>query len=231
MAYSKRIETLCSLLTTADVFADVGCDHGYCSEYMLQKGLCQKAILSDISKGSLAKAEALLADYIREGKATSVLGDGFYGVPKDVDEVLIAGMGGSEIVAILSDEKYGFIPKRFVFQPMHDGEKLRRYLLAQGAYIERDFTFTDVKFYDVIVGGNREEKERQQGDMRDYSDAEYEFGRENLEKMPTAFVQKLQKLLKNMQSYLSNPALQEESRRELLEKQKRLEGVLSGEIK
>ena len=104
-------------------------------------------------------------------------------------------------------------------------------MLAQGAYIERDFTFTDVKFYDVIVGGNREEKERQQGDMRDYSDAEYEFGRENLEKMPTAFVQKLQKLLKNMQSYLSNPALQEESRRELLEKQKRLEGVLSGEIK
>ena len=111
MGYGKRIDTLCSLLTKADVFADVGCDHGYCSEYMLKNGYCQKAILSDISKGSLAKAEKLLAPYIRQGKAVSVLGDGFFGVPKDVDEVLIAGMGGSEIVSILSDGKHGFMPK------------------------------------------------------------------------------------------------------------------------
>ena len=129
MAYSKRIETLCSLLGKAKTFADVGCDHGYCSEYMLKNDLCEKAILSDISKGSLAKAEELLAEYIADGRAVSVLGDGFLGVPADTEEVLIAGMGGSEIVSILSDKKYGFIPKRFVFQPMHDAEKLRRYLI------------------------------------------------------------------------------------------------------
>ena len=139
------------------VFADVGCDHGYCSEYMLENGLCEKAILSDISKGSLEKAEKLLAPYIRQGKAVSVLGDGFQGVPPDVDEVLIAGMGGCEIVSILSDEKHGFMPKRFVFQPMHDGEKLRRYILENGGYIERDFTFKDVKYYEVIVGGSTKE--------------------------------------------------------------------------
>ncbi|MBR2623110.1 MAG: tRNA (adenine(22)-N(1))-methyltransferase TrmK [Clostridia bacterium] len=115
MGYGKRIDTLCSLLVKAETFADVGCDHGYCSEYMLKNDLCERAILSDISKGSLAKAETLLAPYIRQGRATSVLGDGFLGVPKDVDEVLIAGMGGSEIVSILSDEKYGFMPKRFDF--------------------------------------------------------------------------------------------------------------------
>ena len=34
--YGKRIETLCSLLTAAEIFADVGCDHGYCTEYMLK---------------------------------------------------------------------------------------------------------------------------------------------------------------------------------------------------
>ena len=57
MSYSKRIDTLCSLLEKTNVFADVGCDHGYCSEYMLKNELCNKAILSDISKGSLQKAE------------------------------------------------------------------------------------------------------------------------------------------------------------------------------
>ena len=35
MAVSYRIKTLCSLLEDTDVFADVGCDHGYCTEYML----------------------------------------------------------------------------------------------------------------------------------------------------------------------------------------------------
>jgi len=227
MGYGRRIDTLCSLLTAAETFADVGCDHGYCSEYMLKNGLCKRAILSDISKGSLAKAESLLAPYIRSGVAVAVLGDGFKGVPPDTDEVLIAGMGGSEIVSILSDEKYGFIPKRFVFQPMHDGEKLLRYLLKNGGYIERDFTFEDGKFYDVLVGGRIQPNTEQQT----YTDAEYEFGKENLREMPTAFVKRTKKLLNNVEKYLLQPNLQTESRIQLEERARRLQGVLNGEVK
>ena len=110
MGYGKRIDTLCSLLAPVKTFADVGCDHGFCTEYMLENGLCEYAVFSDISKGSLAKAETLLAPFVAAGKAKSVLGGGFYGVPSDIDEVLIAGMGGAEIIAILSDSKTGFMP-------------------------------------------------------------------------------------------------------------------------
>jgi tRNA A22 N-methylase len=230
MGYGKRIDTLCSLLTKAKTFADVGCDHGYCSEYMLKNGLCERAILSDISKGSLAKAETLLAPYIRQGRATSVLGDGFAGVPKDVDEVLIAGMGGSEIVSILSDKAHGFMPKRFVFQPMHDAEKLRRYIVENGGYIERDFTFEDGKFYDVICGGKLESMGQVRGETL-YTDAEYEFGKENLATFPTAFTARMKKLIKNIEKYLKQPNLQESSKDELLQRKARLEGVLNGEIK
>ena len=225
MSVSKRIQTLCGLLAPAEVFADVGCDHGYCTQYMLKNDLCERAIFSDVSRGSLAKAEALLAPYVRAGKATAVLGDGFFGVPADTDEVLIAGMGGSEIVGILSDKKYGFMPKRFVFQPMHDSEKLRRYILQNGGDIERDITFRDGKFYDVIVGGLAE------GEAQAYTEAEYEFGRENLRLMPKAFCERTEKLIKNIQEYLKNPALQAESRLALEERKQRLQGVLSGEIK
>ena len=224
MGYGKRIETLCALLQKAETFADVGCDHGYCTEYMLKNGLCERAIFSDVSRGSLAKAEALLAPFVRAGKATAVLGNGFFGVPADTDEVLIAGMGGSEIVAILSDKQYGFMPKQFVFQPMHDSEKLRRYIVQNGGYIEHDITFRDGKFYDVIVGGQSQEKQA-------YTDAEYEFGKENLKFMPKAFCERTEKLIKNIGQYLKNPALQAESRVELEERRKRLQGVLNGEIK
>ncbi len=228
MGYGKRIDTLCSLLTPARIFADVGCDHGYCTEYMLKNNLCGRAIFSDVSKGSLAKAEALLAPFVEEGRARGVLGDGFFGVPSDVDEVLIAGMGGSEIVSILSDEKRGFLPKRFVFQPMHDGEKLRRYVVEKGGYIERDFTFEDGKFYDVLVG----ESEKRGGQVCDeYTDAAYEFGRDNLRDMPEAFVKRTKKQLANIGKYLLQPNLQEESKRALEERRARLQGVLNGEIK
>ena len=227
MGYSKRIEILCSLLKKVDTFADVGCDHGYCSEYMLKNGLCNHAILSDISKGSLKKAEDLLQEYVESGRAVSALGNGFYKVPSTTELVLIAGMGGSEIVDILSDKKYGFMPKRFVFQPMHDGEKLRRYILANGGYIERDFTFRDGKFYDVICGGRAEEM----GQVCDYSDVEYAFGKENIQKRPQAFIEKLQKLLQNTEKYLSQENLQAESRAELEERRKILQGVLSGVVK
>ena len=236
MGYSKRIKTLCSLLRKSRTFADVGCDHGYCSEYVLKNGLSEQVILSDISKGSLQKAETLLGEYIRQGKAVSVLGDGFQGVPKDTEQVLIAGMGGSEIVSILSNEKYGFLPEYFVFQPMHDCEKLRRYLIQQGAVLYRDYTFFDGKYYDVICGGNK----KCAGQGRDewqiltdepYSEAAFEFGKENLLTMPTAFCDRLKKLLKDVERYLSRENLQEESRLSLLERKKRLEGVLCGEIK
>lgn len=227
MGYGKRIDTLCSLLEYAETFADVGCDHGYCSEYMLQNELCGRAILSDVSKGSLEKAERLLAPYIRSGKAVAVLGDGFVGVPSTVDEVLIAGMGGHEIVSILSHEKHGFMPKRFVFQPMHDAEKLRRYILANGGYIDRDYTFRDGKFYEVIVGGKSTDGHK----TEPYTDAEYEFGRENLKRMPEAFTERLKKLIRNLEKYLKEPNLQEESKAELLKRKERLQGVLNGEIK
>ena len=225
MGYGKRIDTLCSLLSPVSLFADVGCDHGYCTEYMLKNGLCERAIVSDISKGSLEKAKTLLASYLATGVATAVLGGGFVGVPKDVDEVLIAGMGGGEIVGILSDKKFGFMPKRFVFQPMHDAPKLRRYILENGGYIERDFTFEDGKFYDVIVGGRAGEAFA----SLPYSDAEYEFGRENLKDRPQAFLKRVKKFLKDMDIYLSAPTLQEKSREEIEARKKKLQEVLNGE--
>ncbi len=227
MSYGKRIDTLCAHLKKATVFADVGCDHGYCSEYMLKNGLCERAILSDISKGSLKKAESLLAEYIRSGQATPVLGNGFFGVPKTTDEVLIAGMGGAEIVQILSHPTYGFIPEYFVFQPMHDSEKLRRFLKKQGANIIKDYTFKDGKFYDIIVG----EKAKCVEQGCDYSENDYEFGRDNLKDRPTAFLERTEKLLKDTERYLLKENLQEKSKEELLERKRKLQGVLNGEIK
>ncbi|MBQ8320219.1 MAG: SAM-dependent methyltransferase [Clostridia bacterium] len=227
MSYGKRIDLLCSLFAPTDVFADVGCDHGYCSEYMLKNGLCEKAILSDVSKGSLQKAATLLRWYVENGRAECVLGDGFAGVEKDVGEVVIAGMGGAEIIKILSDKRHGFVPKRFVLQPMLNTDKLRRWLVENGGYIERDFTFfADGKYYDVIVG-----RRAQGGERQTYDELAFEFGKENLTVRGEDFLARVRKLLTDTERFLAAENLSAASREELLARKKRLEEVLKNDGK
>lgn len=175
-----RIETLCSLLERADTFADVGCDHGYCAAYMLENGLCRKAVISDVSRASLAKAERLLAAKIADGSCRANCADGLEGISEDTSLVLIAGMGGMEIIGIL---ERGFLPQRFVFQPMKNAEALRRYLVGRGAKIERDFTFYDGKYYDAVKGA------RTGGSA--YTEEEFRFGRDNLRERPADFLRYL----------------------------------------
>ena len=226
MAYSERIKIICSHLVKAKTFADVGCDHGYMSEYALKNGLCEKLYFSDVSKGSLKKAEKLLAEYVKSGAAIPVLGDGFSGVPKDTEEALIAGMGGSEIVDILSHATYGFLPAYFVFQPMLDGEKLRRYLLENGAYLLRDYTFfCEGKPYDCIVGRKRRRGE----DTQKYDAAELAFGKENIKNRPREFVSLLKKKEERVQTYLRGENLSERSRNELIARRDLLREALGND--
>ncbi|MDE6612965.1 MAG: class I SAM-dependent methyltransferase, partial [Clostridia bacterium] len=121
----ERIERLCTFLDNCRVFADVACDHGYCAEYMLKNELCESAVVSDISEKSLAKAQKLLLSYIDREKCRAVCCDGLEKID-GADEVLIAGIGGAEIIKILQN---AYIPEKFIFQPMKNAKALREYLL------------------------------------------------------------------------------------------------------
>lgn len=163
-----RIKKLCGFLDPCQRFADVGCDHGYCTLYMLKNSLCNTAVISDVSDKCLGKARKLLSDYIDGGIVTAVCCNGLEKIT-DCDEVLIAGMGGEEITAIL---KRGYIPDKFILQPMRNARTLREFLLESGAVIVRDSVFEHGgKFYTVIKGASCGEKAA-------YSEAELEYGKE-----------------------------------------------------
>lgn len=170
MKKTKRLQTLCGELLPCVLFADVGCDHGYMAQYMLENSLCERAYISDISFASLQKACTLLSDYILSGKIQSFCCPGLEQIPRDAEQVLIAGMGGEEIIGILRD---GFFPPRLVLQPMKNTDKVRRYLLDSGYAIQRDYTFLDGKFYDVLcaVQGN---------ETRRYDELSLLFGYDNI---------------------------------------------------
>ena len=162
-----RIDKLCSYLDKCTTFADVGCDHGYCTRYMLENGLCATAVISDISAKCLQKAETLLSGYIRSGVVKSVCCNGLDGINEDTEQVLIAGMGGEEIVSIF---KNSFIPRSFVLQPMKNIRAVREYLLSNGAALSVDEPFeSNGKFYFVIKG-------KRCGNSSIYGGQQLEFG-------------------------------------------------------
>lgn len=196
-----RISRLCTYLQPCKSFADVACDHGYCAQYMLKNRLCERVVISDISAKSLFKAEKLLREYIAEGKCRSVCCDGLQLIPKETEQVLIAGIGGVEIIKIL---KASYIPKSFVFQPMKNAPSLRKFLLQSGCKVSKDDIFTDGKnYYFVICGANS-------GGNEKYSAAQAEYGRDSL-KNPV-LKEYLHGELSKKQSYLSGNMTDESSR-------------------
>lgn len=177
---TDRVKEIFSVLPNCNVFADIGCDHGYLAKAMLKSGKCNFAIVSDISKKCLEKAERLLYDYINGGKARSAVSDGFDNVGS-CDLALIAGMGGEEIIKIL--QKAQNLPDKLALQPMKNVDKVRAFVVSAGYKIILDYVFkAEGKFYDMLLLEKGEDE---------LSEDEKIFGRDNLKSPSNAFVERL----------------------------------------
>lgn len=132
-----------------DTLADVGCDHGKAGIAAIRTGRAKRVIMTDISEKSLSKARSS-AEYFgidadcRVGDGMTVL------APGEADCVLIAGMGGNEIMHILDEglNKCG----KYVLVAHRDVPKLRVYLAERGFCLSADTVVKDGgKFYNVLA--------------------------------------------------------------------------------
>lgn len=199
---TKRLQTVFSHLAPCKKLADVGCDHGYIAKAALDAGIAESVVVSDISAPSLQKAKTLLASYGSRVKA--VVCDGLALVDSDCDQVLIAGMGGEEIISILSSSP--FLPERLVLQPMKNADKLRKRLLSIGYRIVRDYIFQDERYYTLIVCERGEDE---------YGEDELFFGRDNLRDRTADFIGFAQKEFQKYSALCEADGLSEGVRAEL----------------
>ncbi len=134
---NERLKKIYDQVRPGESVCDVGTDHGYVPLALLESGISEKVIMSDISAGSLLKckenAEALLPDAapfdLRQGSGIEVLESG------EVDTVIMAGMGGMLITEILGkDYHHSHSFKRYILQPRKHVGRLRYWLL------DNDFT-------------------------------------------------------------------------------------------
>lgn len=145
----KRLRAVADEVS-GQTLADIGCDHGKVSAVCLIEGRVNKVIACDISRESLKKA-VTLAQRLGLENMECRAGDGLEPLKEgEADCAVIAGMGGNEIISILSKGLKGV--GKFVLVAHRNVVELRKFLRSVGLYIQKDYTVEEGgKFYDVIV--------------------------------------------------------------------------------
>ena len=132
-----------------DILADIGTDHGKIIVSSLLDNKIKKAIAVDISEKSLKKAKILVEKYSLNDKVDFFIGDGLEPLQYEPETIIIAGMGGNEIINILKQKKMN---SKFVLVPHQDSIILRKFLSQNCFFVEKDYIIKESgKFYDIIV--------------------------------------------------------------------------------
>ena len=135
---TPRLRLVASLVRPGGVVADIGTDHARLPVWLVLSGRSRAAIAGDIRPGPLEAARRTVEAYAAADRVRLVLSDGLARVPA-ADDVVLAGMGGEQMIAILDGCLFVRSPAvRLVLQPMTAAEELRRYLCRAGFSIRRE---------------------------------------------------------------------------------------------
>ena len=152
-----RLQLLADMVPEGCRLADVGTDHGYLPVYLLQRRRIRGAVAADIGAEPLAHAR-------RTAEAYGVTGidfrlcDGLRDIaPDEVDTVVIAGMGGETIIAILEGAAWTKDGAHtLLLQPMTKAADLRYWLAVNGyGFTEERLVWDKNYLYPVlrVTGG------------------------------------------------------------------------------
>jgi len=148
-----RLKTIAQMVRPGSRLADVGCDHGYLISALAADGIIPGGIACDINKGPLDNAKAEIAKSRLESVIDCRLGNGLEPVGcGEVDDIVIAGMGGELIAAIIERSGWQcFNGKHFILQPMSRAPYLRRWLKANGFSIRNERACSSNKHVYTVI--------------------------------------------------------------------------------
>lgn len=149
---SRRLAAIIALLPDTGGVADVGTDHGHIPIRLLQSGFSGRVCATDIRKGPLSAARQAAEVAGFSSRIEFYLTDGLDGIDgKGIASVVIAGMGGENIAAILARAPWTKKDRLLVLQPMSKASFLRRWLLENGYHIETESLVSDGPIYELLT--------------------------------------------------------------------------------
>lgn len=149
----SRLQQIAAFARSGSRLADIGTDHALLPVQLIRQGVCTYVIASDVKKGPVAAATRTVMEAGLTEKIAIRLGDGLSTVsPDEVDDIVIAGMGGETIIAILEAAPWVKSDHyRLILQPMTRAEKLRRFLWENGFEIEREQVVQDGQHWYTVL--------------------------------------------------------------------------------
>lgn len=149
----NRLEAIKSMISKCNVAADIGTDHGYVAEMLLKDNTAKKVIATDLNKGPLNRAIEYLTTKNLDEKCDFRLGSGLEILnEKEVDCIIIAGMGGELIRDILNtSKKVSLGSKQLILQPMTAIDKLRKYLFENNYIIIDELIVKELHHFYFII--------------------------------------------------------------------------------
>ncbi len=129
-----RLQMAADFVRAGVSVADIGTDHAYLPVALVLSGKCPRAVVADLREMPLENARQAIRRYHLEDRITACLSDGLDEIAPDwAQDIIIAGMGGELIAAILARAPWlrdgG---KRLILQPMTHAEDVRRFLYENG---------------------------------------------------------------------------------------------------
>ena len=150
---TPRLGLLASWVRPGAKLADVGTDHAYLPVWLMLHGGVSSAIASDLRSGPLQRARENAEAWGVTKRLDLRLCDGLSGIgPEECDTVVIAGMGGENIAAILRAAPWACRNALCILQPMSRPEELRTALPSLGLTIRAERLVRDAgRLYSVLA--------------------------------------------------------------------------------
>ena len=149
---SPRLMACCGFVAPGDRVADIGCDHGYLSIYLLTKGIASAVIASDIKEMPLQSAVLNAQKYGVYDKIRFFLSDGVKSIPREFDTMICAGMGADTMVSILEAAPWLRSSQyRLILQCQSKTHFLRKYLSENGWHITEETVVRDGRFLYTVM--------------------------------------------------------------------------------
>ena len=193
-----RLKLLADKVPKCDVTADIGTDHAYLPIYLIQQGVCEKAIASDVRTGPIEAAINNINIYNLNDQIETRLGSGLDTISdNEADTIIIAGMGGSLISELLgANLQKASNASALILQPMNDMHVVRKWLYDNRFDIyDEELVAEGSKIYFVIVA-------KYDGDIKTYNDFHLYVGEKLIKKKDPLLLQYCEKRVRQINSVL-----------------------------
>ena len=216
---SERLKTIYKMVPKG-IVADIGADHGKLMIALFEGGIVSHGYAVENKKGPFNRLVKALKEKKLENDIIHLFSDGIRDLPATVHTVVIAGMGGDNIIKILKDSPRQAKQIETLIVDAHSAiPKVRDEITKMGFVIaDEKMVREDDIFYEIIKFIRSE--------VAFYGDNDMEFGPILRKEKSATFKEKYENRIQEIDHLLENEKLPQTRVDQLLKEKERIQSVL-----